>query len=155
MLPAGVIWFQCTPLSSLRKTPFSVPAMKILGSDGACAEGANRLPLHAFDRGPALAGVVADEESAVGMIDHPGADQQGLGIGLVHQDVVHHQVVGLGQLGQPLPARATVVALVDPAVGGSQVKMLVDWRVGGKASPVPAVGTHGNPGMRTAPGLVD
>jgi hypothetical protein len=35
MLPAGVIWVHCTPLSSLRKTPFSVPAIQILGSDGA------------------------------------------------------------------------------------------------------------------------
>ena len=110
------------------------------------------MALHAFDRGPALAGVVANEESAVGMVDHPGADQQGLGVGLIHQDVVHQQVVGLGQFGQPLPSPATVVALIDPAICGSEVNVFwIGW-VGGKASPIPAVRTYRYPGRRLRKG---
>ena len=112
------------------------------------------MPLHAFDRGPGLAGVVADEETAVGMIDHPGADQQRLGIGLIDHDVVHQQIVGLGQLGQPLPARAAVLGLIDPAVGGAQVKVLIVARVSGETAPIAAIGPYGYPGSRLAPGPV-
>ena len=79
------------------------------------------MTLHGFHRGPALACIVADKEATVGMIHHPGPDQQRLGIGFIDHDVVQHQIVALRQFGQPLPARATIFGLIHPAVRSAQV----------------------------------
>ncbi len=42
------------------------------------------------------------------MIQDPGANDQRLGIGFIHHDVVQNQIVALGEFGQPLPARSAI-----------------------------------------------
>jgi len=73
-----------------------------LGVRRGLGESTDRLALHGFDRSPGLARVVADEKPAVGMIDHPGADQQYLGSDSSTTMCPVTQIVRFGQLGKPL-----------------------------------------------------
>ena len=60
---------------------------------GRLRQCANGLSIHRRALDPGLSGIVADEKSAVGMVHHPGSDIDGLGICLIHHDVVDHEVV--------------------------------------------------------------
>ena len=132
--------------------PFERACDPDFGIGRGLGQGADGLPLHGFDRSEGLAGIVADEQGAVRVIEYESPDQHGLGVGLIDHDVVEDEVVALGKLDQRLPARPTIFRLIDPAIGSAEVKMLIVGGIGGEAARVPSVRPYRNPGSRLRQG---
>ena len=65
------------------------------GIRGSSGEGSNGLTLHVLLPGPVFAAIVADVESAVCAIDHPGTYQDVLWVGRIDDYAVQDEVVPL------------------------------------------------------------
>src|ERR1700744_6717587 len=88
---------------------------------------------------------MADEQTAIGMINHPGRGIDRLWISFIDDGIVQDQIIFRRKLGEPLPGGATVMALVEPAIGRSKVEMPAVRRVRSKAARIPSVRAYGNP----------
>jgi len=111
---------------------------------GRLRQGVDGLPREPGGLSPGVPAVVAHPQAAIGAV-LPRAHENRGGVRGVDYDAVEHETVGRIDLGQPAPGRAAIFRLIEPAVGGAQVKMIGIARIRGKGARVAARGADHAP----------
>ena len=121
---------------------------KHVGIGGRRRQGVNRLALEERGFMPGAPCIVADPQAAVvGVL--PRADVERRGMRGIDHNAVNDKAVAAVEPGHAMPGRAFIQGLVEPTVGGAEIKMIGLPGHGGKGARIASVGTDdGECGLR-------